>query len=218
VPRRNLVPFALVGVLLVLTAVFAVLGATSAPSGATVAVQNGSSKTFGSPTGSTSFAMDVVTSVAAGSGAPAATQVRLVAYTPPSRMAVYQVGPTTKLLGLLSQDAIDRDLSVYSALVGGSTPWTSAGDNTYQRTESLADYSARVPRAAPGSCLPVQVAVHGQVEERAVVRSGYFVAMRLTVVVPPQRLANGQPAPHGVEGQALVLTKVNGTRTRSLAP
>jgi hypothetical protein len=48
------------------------------------------------------------------------------------------------------------------------------------------------------------------------VRSGYLVSVRLTVVVPPQRLSNGTEAAHGAEGEALVLLRINGTPTRSL--
>jgi hypothetical protein len=206
-----------VGVLVVLTAVFAVLGASSAPSGATVAVQNGSTKTFGDPAGTTSFAMNVQDTVSSGSRSPTERQTRLVVYEPPSHMAVYQVGPT-KLLGLLSQDAIDCSLSVYTSLVGGSTAWTPEGNGTYQRTESLATYSARVPSTEGSSCTPVPAPIRGQVHERAVVRSGYLVSLRFTVLVPAQKLANGLSTAPGVEGQALVLTHVKGTPTRSLSP
>jgi hypothetical protein len=58
--------------------------------------------------------------------------------------------------------------------------------------------------------------VQGTVQERAAVRSEYLVGVRLTVVVPPQKLANGQPAASGVENQALVLLEINGTRTAAL--
>ena len=47
-------------------------------------------------------------------------------------------------------------------------------------------------------------------------RSGYLVGVRLTVVVPPQTLPNGSTAAHGVEGEALVMVQINGTRVRSL--
>ena len=61
------------------TLVFAVLGASSAPSGATLTVQNGSSPTFGIPTGSTSFAMDLVNTLSAGGSNGTVSQVRQVA-------------------------------------------------------------------------------------------------------------------------------------------
>ncbi len=166
-PRRNLIPLALLAVLALLTILFAVLGASSAPSGATLAVQNASGKTFGSPTGSTSFVMDLVDTVSAGAGTGTLSQVRQIDYVPPNRMVVYQVGSTVRRLAVLDQAAITCTLSAYTTLVGGSTPWTASGD-AYTRTESLADYSARVPQVTPTSCAPRPAAVHGQVQEKAV--------------------------------------------------
>jgi len=216
VPRRNLVPLALLAVLTLAAAGFAVLGASSAPSGATVTVQNASTETFGSPSGSTSFAMDLVSTLSAGAGTGTVAQVRLVAYVPPERMAVYQVAAQqTRLLAVLDPAAISCALSAYTAIVGGSTPWI-AGGGAFTRTESLADYSARVPRTSGATCTPHAAPVHGQVLEKAVVRAGYLVSVRLTVVVPPQRLSNGTAAAHGAEGEALVLLRINGTPTRNL--
>ncbi len=215
-PRRNLVPVAILAVLAVLTLLFAILGASSAPSGATVAVQNASVETFGSPTGSNSFAMDVVSSVSAGAGTGAITQVRLVGYVPPARMAVYQVvGSRTRLIGVLDPTAIDCALSAYTAVVSGSTPWTLTG-STYTRTESLAAYSSRMPRPSGSSCEPKPSSVQGQVHERAAVRSGYLVGVHLTVDVPAQKLSNGRQAVHGDESEALVLLRIKGIPTRSL--
>ena len=210
-PRRNLVPFALLAVLALLTVLFALLGASAAPSGATLSVQNGSGRTFGSPTGSTSFAMEIVL----GGGAGATSQVRLIDYVPPDRMAVYQVGTKLQLLGLLDQAEITCALSTYSAVVGGSTPWTPSGD-AYTRTESLASYSARVPTVTGSSCAPRPSSVHGQVYEKADVRSGYLIGVGVTVVVPPQTLSNGSPAAHGSVDESLVLVQINGTRVREL--
>ena len=215
-PHRNLIPFALLGVLGLLTLLLAVLGASSAPSGATVTVQNASTRTFGSPTGSTSFAMDVVSTLSTGSGTKALSQVRQVGYVPPDRMTVYQVvGTRTKLLAVLNPSAIACALSAYTAIVGGSTPWTG-GDTTYTRTETLADYTGRIPRTSAASCTPQATSVQGQVHEKAVVRAGYLVGARVTVVVPAQRLSNGQQEPRGAEGQALVVLQINGVPVRSL--
>lgn len=215
-PRRNLIPFALLAVLALATLGFAVLGASSAPSAATLTVQNASTETFGSPTGSTSFAMDLVGTLSGGAGTGTITQVRLVAYVPPRHMAVYQVGArSTRLLAVLDQAAITCALSAYTSIVGGTTPWSANGSG-YTRTETLAAYSARVPRTAATSCEPYPTSVHGQVLEKAVVRSGYLVGVRLTVVVPPQKLSNGTEAAHRAEGEALVLLRINGTPTRSL--
>ena len=48
------------------------------------------------------------------------------------------------------------------------------------------------------------------------VRDGFLVGVRLTVVVPPQVMQNGQSVTSGVENQALVLLQINDTRTSTL--
>ena len=58
--------------------------------------------------------------------------------------------------------------------------------------------------------------MQGQVKEKAAVRAGYLVGVRLTVVVPPQKLATGQQAAAGTENQALVMLEIDGTRTGAL--
>ncbi len=106
-PRRNLIPLVLLAVLGLGALAFAVLGASSAPSGATLTVQNASTRTFGSPTGSTSFAMDLVNTIAASGSTGTVSQVRQIDYRPPDRMTVYQeVGSTSKLIAVLSPSAI----------------------------------------------------------------------------------------------------------------
>jgi hypothetical protein len=213
VPRRNLIPLALLAVLGVGALGFAVLGASSAPSGATLTVQNSSVRTFGTPTGSTSFSMDLVNTLAAGGTKGTVSQVRQVDYRPPGHMTVYQeIGSKSKLLAVLPPSAISCSLSTYTAIVGGSTPWTASG-TAFVRTETLAAFDARVPAATPTTCAPRTTSVQGTVRERAAVRSDYLVGVRLTVVVPPQTLANGQRAASGVENQALVMLAINGTRT-----
>ena len=47
-------------------------------------------------------------------------------------------------------------------------------------------------------------------------RGDYLVGVRLTVVVPPQTMQNGQKATSGTENQALVLLEINGTKTSTL--
>ncbi len=194
---------------------FAFLGASSAPSGATLAVQNASSQTFGTPTGSTTFKMDLVASVSAGSGSGTVSQVRQIRYAPPHHMAVYQVTSTVKFIGFLNPAAITCALSSYTSIVGGSTPWTPNG-SVFSRTESLADYSARVPDVGSTTCEPHPSTVHGTVRERASVRAGYLVGVRLTIDVPPQKLSTGTPAAYGTEGEALVMIEINGLPTRTL--
>lgn len=215
-PRRNLIPLTLLAVLGLGTLAFAVLGASSAPSGATLTVQNASGQTFGSPAGSTSFTMDLVNTISAGGSTGTISQVRQVDYLPPARMVVYQEsGSTSKLLAVLTPPAIACSLSTYTTIVGGSTPWTGNG-TAYVRTETLADYDARVPQATATSCEPQPTSVRGQVMERAAVRAGYLVGVRLTIVVPAQTLKNGQPAAHGQEEQALVMLEIDGTHVRAL--
>lgn len=206
----------LLAVLTVGALAFAVLGASSAPSGATLTVQNGSIRTFGTPTGSTSFAMDLVNTISTGGSKGTVSQVRQVDYKPPARMTVYQVtGSTSKVIAVLPPSAIACSLSIYAAIVGGSTPWTASGA-AFVRTETLAAYDARVPAATATSCVPRSSTVQGTVKERAAVRAGYLVGVRLAVVVPPQKLSTGQEAASGTENQALVLLEINGTRTASL--
>lgn len=219
-PRRNVIPLVLLAILALLSVAFAILGATMAPSGATVAVQNASANTFGSPTGSTSFSMNVVNTVANNRGTlPRMSEVRLLVYRPPAHMAVYRVGGRSQQLGLLPPAAVTCELSVYASYVGGSTPWTPADiAGAYTRTESIADYSARVPRVSISSCAPVPALMQGQVHERAVVRGGYLVGLHLTAVVPTQALPAGGSVPHDIERLSFVLREINGTRTRTLSP
>ena len=216
--RRNLVPLLLLAVLVVLTAVFAVVGAASAPTATTIEVQNASEKTFGAPTGSTSWVVDLITTLSVGGGAGSGTtQERLIDYVPPDRMVVYDVGTTTKLAGILRQPAVSCVLSSYTATLGGQTSWDQRG-GTYTRTESLADYSARVPQQTGTACEPVASSAQGEVHETAIVRSGYLVAARAQIVVPSQSLSGGRPATHGAQGQTLVFIEIGRVRVRTLPP
>jgi hypothetical protein len=215
-PRRNLIPLALLAVLAVGTAVFAVVGQISAPNGTTITVQNATAKTFGSPTGSTSFLMDLVNTVSAGPKAGTLSQTRLLDYVAPDRLVVYPVGTGSKVPTVLHQPAIACALSAYTAMVGGPSPWNAKGD-TYTRTESLADYTARVPRTGGTTCEPKVVTAQGNVEETVVIRSGYLVAARNRIVVPPQTLGSGQTASHGVEGETLVFIQIGGVQVRKLS-
>jgi hypothetical protein len=214
VSRRSLLPLVLLAVLGLLTLVFAILGASAAPSGATLTVQNASTNTFGSPTGSTPFTLDLVASVSAGSGGGRLSNVRQVTYLKP-HMTVSLVGSPSRTV-LLSPTAVNCALVTYTSLVGGSTPWTPSG-TLYVRTETLADYSSRVPSVMGTTCEPRPADVQGTVNERASVRSGYLVGIRLTIDVPAQQLGNGSQAAAGKEDEAIVLTQINGTSTRSLA-
>lgn len=194
---------------------FAILGASAAPSGATLTVQSASTKTFGSPTGSTTFTLDLVATVSAEAGGSSLNNVRQVAYAPPHHMAVSLVGNASRTV-LLNQASVTCALATYTSLVGGATPWTPSG-TVYVRAETLAQYSARVPNAAGSTCEPRPSTAQGTVHERASVRSGYLVGLRLAISVPPQKLGNGSEATAGSESEAIILTRINGTSTRTLA-
>jgi len=216
--RRNLIPLAILAALVVLTAVFAVVGATSAPSAETVTVQNASTRTFGTPTGSVSFIANVTNSAPNPTGRGTLTQQRLVQYAAPAnRIVVYQVtsSGTAQPLGEIHGAGASCVLSAFSSIVGGSTAWAAAGDGHYTRAESLAVYSARVPNTSGTTCAPQPSLVLGQVNERALVKSDYLVAVGVTVVVPAQTV-NGRPTPHVVEGEQLVMIRIGNTPVRTL--
>ena len=208
-PRRNLVPLLLLAVLTVLTAVFAVVGAASAPTATTIQVQNAAEKTFGAPAGSNSWIMELITSVNVGAGSGnGATQERLIDYSAPRRMVVYDVsGSQARIAGVLHQPAISCVLSSYTAMLQGDGSWNQKG-GTFTRTENLAEYSARVPNASGATCEPVTSTTPGQVHETAIVRSDYLVAARAQVVVPS----------HGTQGETLVFIRIGDVPVRTLKP
>jgi hypothetical protein len=214
VPRRNLVPVVLLGVLALLTAGFAALAVSAAPPTGSVIVQNATAQTLGSPPGTTSFTLELSTALA-GAGGAAGTTVHLIAYKPPDRMTVFQVTPTEAPLGQLPPDAITCVFSSYSAIVEGTAAWKTAG-STYKRTESLQEFSERVPKPNGRTCAPRQSPAHGQVVEQAVVRSGYLIALRTTTVVPPQTLPSGSQATAGTQTETFVFLTINGTSSRKL--
>ena len=80
----------------------------------------------------------------------------------------------------------------------------------------------RATRAAAASATASQAAssepsaVHGTVAERAILKAGYLVDLTLIVSVPAQQLANGRPAPHGIEGERLQLLTIGGTPVAKL--
>ena len=206
-PRRNLIPLALLAVLTVLAAVFAVLGAAAAPTSTTIQVQNASAKTFGTPAGANSWIMELITSVNVGVGTANGTTERLIDYHAPTRMVVYDVsGSSARLAGILRQPAVSCVLSSYSAMLQGDGSWTQKKYGTFARTESLADYTARVPHASGSSCSAVSNATQGQVRETAVIRSDYLIAARAQVVAPG----------NGTSGETLVFVKIGDVPVKSL--
>ncbi len=206
-PRRNLVPLLLLAVLGVATAVFAVVGAASAPTATTIEVQQAAEQTFGSPAGANSWIMELVTSENAGAGTVNGTsQERIIDYVAPDRMVVYDVsGGSAKVAGVLREPAISCVLRSYNAMLQGNGSWTQKG-GTYTRTESLADFSARVPDAGATPCSAAPSTRPGQVHQTAVVRSGYLIAARTLIVAPSQ----------GTQGETLVFVKIAGVPVRTL--
>src|SRR6516164_7521432 len=81
--RRNVIPLAILAALVVLTAVFAVVGATSAPSAETVTVQNASTRTFGTPIGSVSFVAHLTNRASSPTGSGTISQQRVIQYAAP---------------------------------------------------------------------------------------------------------------------------------------
>ncbi len=216
-PRRNLIPLLILAVLAAGSAVFAVIGAASAPNATTIVVQNATAKTFGSPTGTNSFVMSLVNTLSAGPKTGTLSQTRLLDYIPPDRMVIYPVGTKSKTPAVLSEPAIACALSAYTAMLQGPTAWTAKGNN-YTRTETLADYTARVPRTGGATSAPHVLTAQGNVDETVIIRSGYLVAAGVRVVVPPQTLRSGQAATHGIEGETLVFIQIGGVLVRSLPP
>jgi hypothetical protein len=143
--RRNLIPLALLAVLSVLTVLFAALAASSSPDSSSLVVQNATGETFGYPDGASSFSMHLIETAAASTGSGTTyTQVRLVNFSGPDRMAVYATGAPLKLLAVLDQPAIECARRAYTAMAGGATPWAFSGTSTkagsagsiYRRTEN----------------------------------------------------------------------------------
>ncbi len=216
--RRTLIPLSLLAILVVLAAVFAVIGASSSPSAETVTVQNASTRTFGTPTGSVSF-LAGLTDTASGPSVPrGASQQRIIQYAAPmNRIAVYQVtsSGSTQPLGVVHGTSVSCALSSFSTIVGGSTAWAAAGGGNYTRSESLADFSARVPDTSSRTCESQQSRTQGQVTERALVKSDYLVALRVTIVVRVQ--SQGRSAGPIVQGQQLVMIQIGKTPVRTLS-
>ncbi len=204
-PRRNGIPLTLLAVLTALTAVFAAVAVMAAPDGATLVVQNGTAETFGSPLGANSFSMDLTSQISAGPGTGTLSQTRLIKFVPPSHLAVYRTGPPVSLLGTLGSSAIQPALAGYAAIVAGPSHWVRQGSQ-FVRTETLQAFVARV---RPPSRVPVTTA-HGKVFEIAIVRGGYLVYLKISLVVPNQTLAGGTPAVTGMEGTTIRLLQING--------
>jgi hypothetical protein len=204
--RRRYIPLFLLGVLAVGTAVFAVIGLRSGPPSGNIEAENATAATFGSPIGTTSFNMDLISTVSSGSGSGVLSQERAVAFRRPAYMVVFQVKPQLKILGTEPKAAVPGDIEKYALITGGSGAWVAHG-TTLTRTESLQTFSTRVPPKKPE---------HGTVYETLEVRDGYLVNVYLRVVVPRQSLGDDQFAPNSVVGETFKLLTINGKKVSAL--
>jgi hypothetical protein len=196
--NRRYIPLAIMAILTVLTAGFAVLAVSMAPTAGDRTVQDSTAATLGAQ----SFTLDLTISVSAGPGTGVLSQVRRVTYTSPDHMVVRAIAPTKSLLGTLNAAATQSALDNYAALTAGATPWVLDGTN-YKRTESLVVFYARQHRTSAA----------GQVAETAVIRNGYLIYVKLRVIVPNQTTAGGQQAPGGVAGETYHVVTIDGAAT-----
>ena len=139
---RRLIPLTILGLLSVLTAVFAVLAVSMAPRGASHAVQSAANASFGAD----SFSVELTISVSAGTGTGTLTQVRSVAYdaATPGTIVVRNV-ETGKLLGTEHGAAVTTSVNGYLALAAGATPWVGSGSH-FSRTESFVAFAKSSPQ------------------------------------------------------------------------
>jgi hypothetical protein len=178
----------------------AVWGQLIGPDGATIAVQNATAATYGDPTGSTSFTLDLQSCVSSNGTSGCIAQTRRITYVPPKSMVVYQTQPSRQRLGTVPPAGIAFTLAQYVRVTVGGSPWAHSGTKL-TRTETLAAYSHRVTMTK---------AATGKVYETATVRNGYLVSVKLKVVVHTQTLHNGQVYPGFVINQTYQIVRING--------
>jgi hypothetical protein len=119
--RRNLIPLALLAVLAIGAGVFAVVGFVGAPNATTITVQNATATTFGSPPGSTSFLMDLVSTLSSGATTGTLKEQHLIDFTTPDQMKVIPVGTSSKTATELQEPAISCALRAYTAMLHEET-------------------------------------------------------------------------------------------------
>jgi hypothetical protein len=212
VQRRRATPLTLLALLALLTAAAAVLALTMAPNGATLAVQNGTAETLGSPPGATPFAVDLTSTVSAGAGAGSISQTRLIRYEPPDRMVVYRLGAQVIELGTLGPSAIRAALSGWAAIVAGPVNWVRHPLD-FTRTETLVRF---VTRVRPPSATPTRA--RGRVYEVAIVRDGLLVSLDVRIVVVRQSLGDGTVTSGGVESETFRFVQIDDEAPPALNP
>jgi hypothetical protein len=192
IPYRRL-PFALLSLLTVLTAGFAVLAVVTGPSSADVAVDNGTAATFSA----NQFTLSLLVSPAPGSGN---STVEVIDFHGPNHMQVYKADPKLVLLGSLRPDQIAATLKSYFAVTAGSTGWVRDGTD-FSRVESIAQYVARLGEKSTAK---------GSIAEGAVVRDGYLVGFDLRI--------EGTVSAGATQEETMHLLRVNGAKAPAVAP
>jgi hypothetical protein len=176
-------------------------------------VQNATAATFGYPTGSNSFTVELTSVVSSGPGTGSISQTRVIRFTPPSRMAVYSKGPNGSRLGSLNGAAATSALGSYVAIVGGPVDWVQHGSD-FTRTERLVPFAARVkPQSAT-----LSTTATGTVYETAYVMDGLLVYLSVKLVVDRQTLANGSATTGGVESQTFHFIGIGGHAAPTFTP
>jgi hypothetical protein len=195
-PHR-VIPLVLLAVLGLLTLGFAVLALTMSPNSADLAVHNGTDETFSAQ----QFSIQL-TDTQANSQGTAQSSVRVIEFTAPNRLQVFQASPKLHLLGSVHGRALVTAITEYAAITGGSTGWVRHGSH-FDRSESLTAYAQRLGQKSVAT---------GTVAETAVVRSGYLVADVLTLHIKSATGPNGPTAVGGTAQETLHVLRINGAK------
>ncbi len=184
---------------------FAVPGFALGPTRDAIQVQNVAEKTFGTPTGATSWIMELVMSVNVGVGTDNWTTERLIDYVARTGWwSTTSAGPPAKIVGVLRQPQ-----SPAIELVFGHAPRRgvveATGRDLHQDGESGRLFRTGA-RASGTTCQAVASTTQGQVHETAILRSDYLIAARAQVVVPT----------HGTQGETLVFVRIGNVPVRTL--
>lgn len=191
------------GVLTLVTAGAIAVGLVFGTPGTDVIVQNATDATYGSPLGTTSFTLDLTSSVSSDGTSGFITQIRQINYSPRHGMIVTQTAPARLAPGQATPAQIVTTLKEYAAITNG-TGWAQSG-STLTRTEPFASFYDRINRATSSTSTAV-----GTVRETVVVRGGYLVLLRLNAVVTHQARSNGAVAPGAIVNETYRFLRING--------
>ena len=168
-PGAPLIPLSLLAILVVLAAVFTVIGASSSPSAETVTIRIRSDPDVWNP-----HRFSLVprrldrhrVRPQCPTGHVATTHHPIRRADEPDRRVPGDDSGSTQPLGVVHGTSVSSALSSFSTIVGGSTAWAAAGGGNYTRSESLADFSARVPDTSSRTCESQQSRTQGQVTDQ----------------------------------------------------